>query len=275
VHRTHRLTAPLLIATALALAGFPVLAATSTAEAVTAAAATNTVPVACTGTNSVAITSHTAAPSWATPGDSTVEKVTLVNCTDQAVVETVTFSGQWLLNGTPASLPGCGAPGEPTQVVVSFAPNQKVTTSFGLAVPETCEATSYAASATLGSGATNVFQLKIQPPNCLASVNYQPYKIPSQNRFYLSVTVSNVGRTSWSNWTAALTFAGDNSITTGWNATFTQTGNVLTATSMGWNGYVPPGASASFGADGTWTVLGESPPTRVTLSGHLCSLSFS
>lgn len=268
MHRTHRLTAPLLIATALALAGLQSLAATSTAAAVTATAATSTTPVVCTGTNSVAIVSTTATPSWATPGDTIVGKVTLVNCTDQAVTESVAIRAEWLLNGTPADLPDCGSSGLLQQVPMSFAPHQMVTTSFGLLIPATCTATSFTGSAVLGSGATGSFQVPIQSPNCQASVSYRAY----QRSFYLNVTVRNVGTTSWSGWTAAVTFAGDHRITSGWNATFTQTGNVLSATNMSFNGYVPPDATLDFGGVGTWTVLGSTPPTKVAVGGHSCSL---
>ena len=272
MNRTHRLIAPFLIAAVLALAGPPALAGS---PALAAASSTTTAPATlsadCAVGEPVAIASHTVTPSDVAPGESSVEQVTLVNCLRQAVVETVSFSGQWLVDGVPTSLPGCGATDQPHQVVVSFAPHATVRTTFGIDVPATCTATSYTAKVSVGSSSTSSVQLRTMPPACSASVTYRA----ALNSFYLGVTVTNLTTTTLYSWTAGVTLAGDDGITIAWNATATQSGNLVTATNISFNGTVAPGGTVSFGAMGNWTVTGGTAPTAVTFGRHLCTLTLT
>src|SRR4051812_38476312 len=70
--------------------------------------------------------------------------------------------------------------------------------------------------------------------------------------FTADVQVTNSGAPVTS-WTLSWTFAGDQRVTNGWNATVTQTGNAVTAASVGWNGTLATGASTRFGFQGTYS----------------------
>jgi cellulase/cellobiase CelA1 len=85
-----------------------------------------------------------------------------------------------------------------------------------------------------------------------------------------SVTIANAGTTPWSGWTVTFTFGGDQKITNAWNATVTQSGTKVTAVNVGYNGTVAPGASASFGFQGTWS-SSSTPPTAFTVNGMACT----
>ncbi|MEV6342930.1 cellulose-binding domain-containing protein [Actinoplanes sp. NPDC051851] len=70
--------------------------------------------------------------------------------------------------------------------------------------------------------------------------------------FTADVKVTNTGPAVTS-WTVSWTFAGNQQITSAWNATVTQTGTAVTAASLAWNGALATGASASFGFQGTYS----------------------
>lgn len=89
--------------------------------------------------------------------------------------------------------------------------------------------------------------------------------------FTANVTVTNTGTTPLTGWTLAFAFP-----TTGqkagqaWSATVSQTGTAVTATNLSYNGALAPGASTSFGFNGTHT--GTNPkPTAFTLNGQTCT----
>ncbi|MEV7181300.1 glycoside hydrolase family 9 protein [Kitasatospora sp. NPDC093679] len=88
--------------------------------------------------------------------------------------------------------------------------------------------------------------------------------------FTATVTVKNTGTTTVNGWTAGWTYPGDQRITNAWNATVTQTGAAVTAKDAGWNGTLAPGATASFGFQGTYSGS-NTPPARFTLNGAACS----
>ncbi|MEV4829160.1 cellulose binding domain-containing protein [Micromonospora sp. NPDC049257] len=69
--------------------------------------------------------------------------------------------------------------------------------------------------------------------------------------FQAEVTVRNVGSTTITGWTTALTFAGAQQIASSWNATVSQSGRQVTATNANYNGSLPPGATTSWGLVGT------------------------
>src|SRR5689334_13884559 len=57
-----------------------------------------------------------------------------------------------------------------------------------------------------------------------------------------SVKITNVGD-AVSNWTLKFAFPGNQKVTQGWNANWTQSGSAVTATSMSWNGGIGTGAT--------------------------------
>ncbi|MEU8821629.1 cellulose-binding domain-containing protein [Actinoplanes sp. NPDC048796] len=87
--------------------------------------------------------------------------------------------------------------------------------------------------------------------------------------FTADVQVTNGGAPVTS-WTLSWTFAGDQRITNGWNATVSQSGPVVTATSAGWNSPLATGASARFGFQATYSGTNTA-PTAFTFNGVSCN----
>ncbi|WP_372499402.1 glycosyl hydrolase family 18 protein [Streptomyces lichenis] len=81
-----------------------------------------------------------------------------------------------------------------------------------------------------------------------------------------SWTVKNTGTTTLSSWTVEWDFPAGTKVTSAWDATVTNSGNHWTAKNVGWNGTVAPGASVSFGFNGS----GPGSPTGCKLNGGSC-----
>ncbi|MFY1669434.1 glycoside hydrolase family 9 protein [Plantactinospora sp. WMMB334] len=85
-----------------------------------------------------------------------------------------------------------------------------------------------------------------------------------------TVTITNTGTGTIDGWTLAFAFTAGQRITQAWSATVNQSGTEVTATNVGYNGTLAPGASTSFGFNGTHT--GSNPrPTSFTLNGVACA----
>ncbi|MFF2325421.1 MULTISPECIES: glycosyl hydrolase family 18 protein [unclassified Streptomyces] len=79
-------------------------------------------------------------------------------------------------------------------------------------------------------------------------------------------TVKNTGTTALSSWTIEWDFPSGTAVTSAWDATVTSSGTHWTAKNVGWNGAVAPGASVSFGFNGS----GAGAPTGCKLNGASC-----
>ncbi|MFB7955021.1 glycosyl hydrolase family 18 protein [Streptomyces sp. NPDC056045] len=79
-------------------------------------------------------------------------------------------------------------------------------------------------------------------------------------------TVKNTGTTALSSWTIEWDFPSGTAVGSAWDATVTSSGTHWTAKNLGWNGTVAPGASVSFGFNGT----GPGAPTGCKLNGASC-----
>ncbi|MCM4076553.1 glycoside hydrolase family 3 N-terminal domain-containing protein [Paractinoplanes hotanensis] len=87
-----------------------------------------------------------------------------------------------------------------------------------------------------------------------------------------TVAVTNTGTTAVSPWTLTWTFSGGQSITQAWSARVTQTGSVVTATGEAWSAALAPGATVSFGFNGSHG--GSNPrPASYSLNGATCEAS--
>jgi cellulase/cellobiase CelA1 len=77
--------------------------------------------------------------------------------------------------------------------------------------------------------------------------------------FQGTVTVTNSGSSTMARWTVRLMFAAGQTVSQVWNGSYTQSGGQVTVMNAGWNGTLPPGATATFGflANGD----GSAPPT--------------
>ncbi|WP_329040649.1 glycoside hydrolase family 18 chitinase [Streptomyces sp. NBC_00178] len=79
-------------------------------------------------------------------------------------------------------------------------------------------------------------------------------------------TVKNTGTTALSSWTIEWDFPSGTAVGSAWDATVTSSGTHWTAKNLGWNGSVAPGASVSFGFNGT----GSGSPAGCKLNGASC-----
>ncbi|MEV4947261.1 glycoside hydrolase family 18 chitinase [Streptomyces sp. NPDC053755] len=79
-------------------------------------------------------------------------------------------------------------------------------------------------------------------------------------------TVKNTGTTTLSSWTVEWDFPAGTSVTSAWDATVTGSGTHWTAKNVGWNGTLAPGASVSFGFNGT----GTGAPSGCKINGASC-----
>jgi len=90
--------------------------------------------------------------------------------------------------------------------------------------------------------------------------------------FTAALKITNTGTTTTNGWTLKITFPAGQQLQQGWSATWSQTGAVLTGTSLGWNGNLAPGASTDVGFNASHTGT-NTRPTTITLNGAACTVS--
>ncbi|MEU8570891.1 glycoside hydrolase family 18 chitinase [Streptomyces pathocidini] len=79
-------------------------------------------------------------------------------------------------------------------------------------------------------------------------------------------TVQNTGTATISNWTVEWDFPSGTTVTSAWDADVTGSGNHWTAKNKSYNGSLAPGASVTFGFNGS----GTGSPTNCTINGGSC-----
>ncbi|MFG3003270.1 cellulose-binding domain-containing protein [Streptomyces calvus] len=82
------------------------------------------------------------------------------------------------------------------------------------------------------------------------------------------IKVTNLGP-ALDGWRLTWTYTGDQQVTSAWNATVTQTGRSVVATSTNWNGALDTSGTAEFGLQGTWR-LADPAPSDFALNGVQC-----
>jgi non-reducing end alpha-L-arabinofuranosidase len=89
--------------------------------------------------------------------------------------------------------------------------------------------------------------------------------------FGATFVITNTGTKTINGWSLVFTFPNGQTITQGWNGSFSQSGRVITITNLSYNGPIAPGTSLSYepGFNGTWNTT-NSPPTAFTLNGTTC-----
>src|SRR5215467_10716318 len=101
----------------------------------------------------------------------------------------------------------------------------------------------------LGTGALGAAAAVVSTPALAAAGCSAAYSEPSvwNTGFTASFNVTNTGTTAITGWTVVLTYGSGNPTIqpTGWNGTWSQTGNTVTITNMSYNGNLAPGASAT------------------------------
>ncbi|GER83465.1 hypothetical protein KTAU_21020 [Thermogemmatispora aurantia] len=103
------------------------------------------------------------------------------------------------------------------------------------------------------------------------------YTITSQwsGGFGANIVIQNTSGTAWNGWTLTFTFpAAGQSVTQGWNGTFSQSGQDVTVTNASWNGSVPANGTVNPGFNGTWTTSNPV-PTAFAVNGNACNSGVS
>ncbi|WP_062346371.1 cellulose binding domain-containing protein [Herbidospora yilanensis] len=92
--------------------------------------------------------------------------------------------------------------------------------------------------------------------------------------FVASITVENTGTSTFSPWLLQIVFAGDETMSSGWSATWTQTPPSLQAVNPVWAPSIAPGTtSAPIGFVATYTGTYVN-PTGITLNGVPCTVTY-
>jgi endo-1,4-beta-xylanase len=109
------------------------------------------------------------------------------------------------------------------------------------------------------------------PGSCQVS-----YRLTSQwqGGFQSDVKITNTGDTGiYVSWALSWDFTDGQTVSQGWNASFSQSGTKVTATSDSWNGDLPVGGSVAFGFVGKPGGASNSAPTAFALNGTACSIA--
>jgi hypothetical protein len=87
----------------------------------------------------------------------------------------------------------------------------------------------------------------------------------------VSITIKNNGAAAIDGWTLAWNFAGNQTITNIWNATYTQNGTAVTAKNVSYNSAIPAKGSVTFGFNLSYSGV-NAKPAAFTLNGTACQL---
>ncbi|MEU4421724.1 cellulose binding domain-containing protein [Actinoplanes sp. NPDC024001] len=104
------------------------------------------------------------------------------------------------------------------------------------------------------------------PPAC--AVSYQ-HTAQWDRGFVAALRITNTGAAPVDGWALTFDVAGDQRITSAWNAAYAQDGAKVTLRNAHWNGSLAPGASRDVGLMGSWTTVGPAPAAFV-LNGQPC-----
>ena len=120
--------------------------------------------------------------------------------------------------------------------------------------------------AVAGTGLANTVVAEAATTGCRVT-----YTISSQwnTGFTADVAVTNLGDPV-NGWRLTWAFGGAQQLTQAWNASYTQSGNQVTATNASWNGSLGTGASASFGFNANYSGANQA-PTTFALNGVTCT----
>ncbi|MCX5335896.1 glycoside hydrolase family 9 protein [Streptomyces sp. NBC_00140] len=107
-----------------------------------------------------------------------------------------------------------------------------------------------------------------EPPAAACAVTYKVDNAWSDG-FTATVTVKNTGQSAIDGWKLTWSYPGSQRVTSAWNATVTQSGTAVVAQNTDWNRAIAPGATASFGVQGS--LSGSNPsPAAFALNGSAC-----
>jgi endo-1,4-beta-xylanase len=85
-----------------------------------------------------------------------------------------------------------------------------------------------------------------------------------------NITITNTGTTAINGWSLQFTAPAGQTITSGWNATYSPASGRVTATNASYNGAIPPGGSTTIGYQATHTG-NNAAPSGFSLNGGACT----
>jgi endoglucanase len=88
--------------------------------------------------------------------------------------------------------------------------------------------------------------------------------------FQAQVVLTNTGTSAIAPWSLTWTFPGDEQISSMWTASYTQSGENVTATAESYNATISPSDSVTIGFTGTYT-NSDASPTSFSVNGTACS----
>ncbi|RAN99126.1 extracellular catalytic domain type 1 short-chain-length polyhydroxyalkanoate depolymerase [Micromonospora noduli] len=87
-----------------------------------------------------------------------------------------------------------------------------------------------------------------------------------------NITVTNTGTSAINGWSLVFALPGGQTITSGWNATYSPSSGQVTARNVAYNGGIPANGSVSFGFQATHTG-NNARPSSFTLNGASCTVA--
>ncbi|MGY1496312.1 glycoside hydrolase family 6 protein [Streptomyces sp. QTS52] len=133
--------------------------------------------------------------------------------------------------------------------------------------------TAILASMALVAGATGAAAAASQAGAGIAAIPCTvTYTVQNQwsTGFTAAVNVTN-NSAAKSSWAVKWSYAGNQQVTSGWNAKFSQSGTAVTAANETYNGTLATGGSVSFGFNGSYSGT-NALPTTFTLDGVTCNV---
>jgi endoglucanase len=88
--------------------------------------------------------------------------------------------------------------------------------------------------------------------------------------FQAQIALTNTGVSAINGWKLNWTFPGDQKISSLWNATYTQSGEQVTATAEAYNATISPSGTITIGFTGTFT-SNDTAPTAFSVNGTACA----
>lgn len=88
--------------------------------------------------------------------------------------------------------------------------------------------------------------------------------------FTADLTITNRGTDTVNGWTLGYSYAGNQKLTSGWNGTWSQSGQSVTVQSVSYNATIAAGAAVSTGAQFTYSGTNTA-PTAYTVNGTTCA----
>ncbi|GGN87653.1 cellulose 1,4-beta-cellobiosidase [Streptomyces albiflavescens] len=117
--------------------------------------------------------------------------------------------------------------------------------------------------ATLATGTTPAQAATVQ-----CSVDYKTNDWGSG--FTADLTITNRGTDAINGWTLTYDYTGDQTLTNGWNGTWSQSGKTVTAKNASWNGTIAAGAAVATGAQFTYSGTNTA-PASFAINGTTCT----